>query len=184
MLRLVLINFLIAAIYFGLFAAQSVAMTESLFWASLIFLPHGWRLVSFFLFRFSGLPGLFVGHLATCIAFFGQVEETIGLYIITSLQGALSLPIIYLALKSFGLDLLATRSDYPVVPWTSFAWLGALSTLANGVLVAVANAWFFNSAVNWQQAGQYLVGDFVGAVVFIAGLVFFFRWQRHRALEY
>lgn len=177
MFRLLLINLAIAGIYVGLFAAQANAMSESLFWASLVFLPHGWRIVSFFLFRFKGLPGLFVGHLATCLIFFGNPAE-IGLYVVTCLQGTLILPAFYLLLKAMGKDLLAIRPEYPVVPWTSFALLAAAATLLNGVSVALATSAFKGAAINWQQVGQYLVGDFTGAVLFIGGLVLFFRWQR------
>lgn len=179
MLRLTMINIAVALIYLGLFAAQASAMSESLFWASLVFLPHGWRIVCFFLFRFSALPGLFAGHLATCLIYFGDPTD-LPLYVVTSLQGTLVLPFFYVVLKWLGKDLLATRPEYPVVPWTSFATLAMAATILNGVLVAAATASYQNSAINWTQVSQYLVGDFFGAVIFIGGLIAFFRWQRQR----
>ena len=178
--RLLTINALTGLVYFLLFAAQSTAMNESYYWASLVFLPHGWRLVSFFLFRFSAIPGLFLGHLATCLYFFGQGSENFWLYVATSVVSAGALPMFYLLVKASGTDLLAPRDEYPVVPWTFFAMLGLAGTLLNGTLVAMANAWYHVAPINWEQVGQYLVGDFVGAVLFVGGLIAFFRWQRHR----
>ena len=178
--RLLTTNALTAFIYVSLFALQAQAMDGNQFWASLVFLPHGWRVLSFFLFRFSAMPGLFVGHLATCFIFFGSIEENWPLYVITSLQGTYTLPFLYLALRSLGLDLLATRKEYAVVPWTSFVGLTVLATLFNGVLVAMAGALYFDQPMNWEQVRQYMVGDMIGALLCIAGLLLFFRWQRQR----
>ena len=178
--RLLTINALTAFIYVSLFALQAQAMDGNQFWASLVFLPHGWRVLSFFLFRFSAMPGLFVGHLATCFIFFGSIEENWPLYVITSLQGTYTLPFLYLALRALGLDLLATRKEYAVVPWTSFVGLTVLATLFNGVLVAIAGALYFDQPMNWEQVRQYMVGDMIGALLCITGLLLFFRWQRLR----
>ena len=100
------INAFTALVYFGLFALQLQSMSAGIYGVSFIFLPHGWRVLSFFLFRFSAMPGLFTGHLLTCLVFYGSVSDNWPLYLVTSLQGAYTLPLIYLVLTLCGVDLL------------------------------------------------------------------------------
>lgn len=112
--------------------------------------------------------------------FFGSIEDNWPLYVVTSLQGAYTLPVLYLALRALGLDLLATRKEYAVVPWNFLVGLTVLATLFNGVLVAMAGAFYFDQPMNWVQVRQYMVGDMIGALLCIAGLLLFFRFQRLR----
>ena len=180
MYRLLAVNAFTALVYFGLFALQLQSMNAELYGVSFIFLPHGWRVLSFFLFRFSAMPGLFFGHLLTCLVFYGSVSDNWHLYLVTSFQGAYTLPIIYFVLTLSGVDLLKKRKDYPVVPWTSIVFLTVFATLFNGPLLELANAVYFDLPPNWIEVQQYMVGDMIGALLCIAGLLLFFRWQRLR----
>lgn len=178
--RIFTINAFTALVYFGLFALQLQSMSAGIYGVSFIFLPHGWRVLSFFLFRFSAMPGLFTGHLLTCLVFYGSVSDNWPLYLVTSLQGAYTLPLIYLVLTLCGVDLLKKRKDYPVVPWTSIVFLTVFATLFNGPLLEIANSVYFDIPPNWTEVEQYMVGDMIGALLCIAGLLLFFRWQRRR----
>ena len=180
MYRLLAVNAFTALVYFGLFALQLQSMNAEIYGVSFIFLPHGWRVLSFFLFRFSAMPGLFFGHLLTCLVFYGSVSDNWHLYLVTSFQGAYTLPIIYFVLTLCGVDLLKKRKDYPVVPWTSIVFLTVFATLFNGLLLELANAVYFDLPPNWIEVQQYMVGDMIGALLCIAGLLLFFRWQRLR----
>ena len=174
--RIFTINAFTALVYFGLFALQLQSMSAGIYGVSFIFLPHGWRVLSFFLFRFSAMPGLFTGHLLTCLVFYGSVSDNWPLYLVTSLQGLYAttyLPGPY----SLRRGPIKKRKDYPVVPWTSIVFLTVFATLFNGPLLEIANSVYFDIP-NWTEVEQYMVGDMIGALLCIAGLLLFFRWQR------
>ena len=170
------------AIYVFLFAFQDWGFRQNSAAASLIFLPHGWRVVSFFLFRFRALPGLLVGHIATCVLFFPNFTEMPWTYVATCIASVTPLPLVYLALYALGWDLLAPRKAYPVVPWTSFALLGVIATALNGVAVSSVHLVTASRDIDVNQLVQYAVGDLIGMIVFVGALLFYFRWDRRRRL--
>ena len=169
-------------IYVLLFAVQDWGFRQNAAAASLIFLPHGWRVVSFFLFRFRALPGLLLGHIATCVIFFPDFTEMPWTYIATCVASVIPLPLVYLALRALGWDLLATRDGYPVVPWTSFALMGVIATALNGLAVSSVYVVTDGRDIDIAQLMQYAIGDAIGMAVFVGALIAYFRWERRRGL--
>ncbi len=181
MRSLLLINFMTLLIYVMLFWLQDYGFQQASTIASLIFLPHGWRVVSFFLFKFKALPGLWAGHIATCMIYFPDFAETPITYVMTSSASVAGLPLMYLLLKRLGWDLFAVRKDYPVIPWTSFMAMGLIATAWNGLAVSAAFALTSERAFDVNIILQYGVGDTIGMVTFVGALIAYFRWQRRRA---
>lgn len=178
--HLILINIITALIYVVLFAIQDWGFQQHSEVASLIFLPHGWRIVSFFLFKFKALPGLYVGHVLTCMIFFNDFNTYWLMYMVTSIPGTFALPAVYCLLKAIGYDLLATRPEYPVVPWSSYLLMGAIATAFNGLLVQLVFSLGRSAAYQWDIVFSYMIGDMIGFVTFTGSLLLYFRWQRRR----
>lgn len=170
------------AIYVLLFAIQDWGLRQNSAAASLIFFPHGWRVVSFFLFRFRALPGLLLGHIATCVIFFPDFADIPLTYIATAVASVTPLPLVYLALRALGCDLLATRPSYPLVPWTSFALMGVIATALNGIAISSVYVITDNRSIDVGQLLQYAIGDAIGMAVFVGALIAYFRWERRRAV--
>lgn len=180
-LRFLLITLGIAITYVLLFAVQDYGFSQNSKVASLVFLPHGCRILSFFLFKYRSIPGLWIGHYATCAIFFPDFADHMVLYAFSTLPGVLTLPVVYFVLKAIGIDLLAPRKEYPVVPWTSLVLLAAIATLANGLLTQAVYAIGRGVAYNLELMFAYMIGDAIGALLFVSALIAFFRWQRQRA---
>ena len=127
--------------------------------------------LSFFLFRFSAMPGLFAGHLLTCLAFYGSVSDNWPLYLATSFKVLIrytSLPGSYSLRrrpikKAKGLSRCTLDFD-------SFS--DCICHLFNGLLLEIANSVYFNPP-NWIEVKQYMVGDMIGALLCIAGFCYF-----------
>lgn len=182
MQRFVPVTLFVAGVYVFLFWLQDFGFQQNSQIASLAFLPHGWRIISFFLFRFQGIPGLLLGHVATNALFFDNFATDPMIGITTSMASVAILPLAYVLIRKLGRDLLATRPEYPVVPFTNLLALGAIATLLNGVAVQSVISLLTGNPVRWDLVQLYMTGDLVGMLLFVGALIAFFRFQRRAAL--
>ena len=171
------INVSVAIVYLVTFIFQLQVAGEYFQWASWVFLPHGVRLIAYFMFRWNGLPGLFVGHAIGGYLWLGDFFDHLGIYLLASLVGALVVPMAHMLLRTLNQDVLLPPLARGVVHWTGLWWLAVLSGLLNGLLtIAVYSSLIHENQL--QLSLNYLVGDVLGASVFVLLLMVTFRLYR------
>lgn len=176
MISVLWMNLLVAGTYLLTFLVQLQLAGEVFQWASWVFLPHGVRLIAYFMFRWSALPGLFVGHVIGGYLWLDNFFDHVGIYLLASLVGTLVVPITHMLLRTLNRDVLQPLSR-GVVRWTGLWWLAVLSGLLNGLLtIAVYSSLIGDNHL--ELSLHYLVGDVLGASVFVLLLMFVFRLHR------
>jgi hypothetical protein len=175
-MSLLWINVSVAIVYLVTFIFQLQVAGEYFQWASWVFLPHGVRLIAYFMFRWNGLPGLFVGHAIGGYLWLDDFFDHLGIYLLASLVGTLVVPVTHMLLRTLNQDVLLPLAR-GVVHWTGLWWLAVLSGLINGFLtVTVYSSLITDGHV--QLSMKYMVGDVLGASAFVLGLMLVFRLHR------
>ncbi len=170
------INVSVALVYLVTFIFQLQVAGEYFQWASWVFLPHGVRLIAYFMFRWNGLPGLYVGHVVGAYLWLDDFFDHLGIYLLASLVGTLVVPITHMLLRTLNQDVLLPLAR-GVVHWTGLWWLAVLSGLLNGLLTVTVYSSLIEDN-HLQLSLNYLVGDVLGASVFVLLLMLVFRLHR------
>ena len=170
------INLIVAIAYLATFIFQLQIAGELFQWASWVFLPHGVRLIAYFMFRWNGLAGLFVGHVIGGYLWLDDFFAHLPIYVLASLIGTLVVPFTHALLRTLNNDVLLPRVN-GVVHWVGLWWLAVLSGLLNGILtISVYSSLIADGHV--QLSMQYMLGDVLGASTFVLLLMMFLRVQR------
>lgn len=170
------INVSVALVYLVTFIFQLQVAGEYFQWASWVFLPHGVRLIAYFMFRWNGLPGLYVGHVVGAYLWLDDFFDHLGIYLLASLVGTLVVPLTHMLLRTLNQDVLQAPARGGV-HWTGLWWLAVLSGLLNGLLtIAVYSSLIPENHL--QLSLNYLVGDVMGASLFVLLLMLAFRVHR------
>jgi hypothetical protein len=175
-MSLLWINLLVAGVYLVTFIFQLQAAGEFFQWASWVFLPHGVRLIAYFMFRWNGLPGLYIGHVIGAYFWVDDFFEHLGIYLLASLVGTLVVPVTHMLLRTLNQDVLKPPAR-GAVHWTGLWWLAVLSGLINGLLTITVYSSLIEDN-HLQLSLHYMVGDALGASVFVLLLMFVFRLYR------
>ena len=182
-----LLTFLIVALAYvfchGLTAlvvtpAQSIFLPEETIFASLVYLPHGVRVLSTWAFGWRAIPALVVGSSIAAWLFtpadeFGFLEPAL---LESILAGAVSAFLAFELARLAGLDFYFGRARR--LSWKGMITIGAISSVIN----SVAQTFIYSGLIGLDQLVEvlviYAVGDLIGLVVCMVALMFIFRWSR------
>jgi len=143
--------------------------------ASLLFLPAGIKVVTFYLCRWQSVPSLIVGGLV-CSYWFYLPGQPLVPILVVSVGSALALPILYeVACRFFDIDLFKGWSGSP-------HWLALLSLVGlSGVLNGWALSYAWDSGVSPEFLARVATGDILGVWVLMLAAMFVLRHLRLRA---
>jgi len=134
--------------------------------ASLLFLPHGVRILSAWLLGwrsiFAMLPGVFL-----VFAMIGGLDVFLPSRLLAILIAALSAPTVFYVLKWMGWDLFPGTGRKPC--WACIMGVGVVTSL---LISALTNAVFGSASVEYVA---FLIGDIAGLFFLMLALLFFFR---------
>ncbi|MDU8913755.1 hypothetical protein [Aestuariicoccus sp. MJ-SS9] len=180
-------NFLIVALVYvlchGLTAlvvtpVQSMVLPEETVFASLIYLPHGVRVLATWAFGWRAIPSLVVGS-SIAAWLFTPTDE------LNLLEPALLESILVGAFSAFAAFELARLAGFDFyfgrarrLNWKGMIAIGAISSIIN----SVGQTFIYAGLIGLDQLVEvlliYAVGDLVGLIVCMVALMFVFRWSR------
>ncbi len=155
------------AVWIGLTDINNVlfSATEEL-WRSFLFLPHAVRVLSAVYLGWSGLPGLFLGHLLSWYLIFGEITTFHLLAILVSASGC-NLAVVLLQSSYIGPDATNLRS-FDQKLYRHVFLVGLVGSLIistfNGIFLSWPNA---APALDPVTTLRFIVGDMLGLVVTI-----------------
>ncbi|ETX12927.1 hypothetical protein OCH239_15215 [Roseivivax halodurans JCM 10272] len=141
---------------------QSYIFPEATVFASLLYLPHGVRVVSAWLFRWTALPGLILGAALSEWLFTdpATLQNLIPVIILSILIGAISAPLVFESLRQLGAPAYAKPGS--PIDWRALYTVGIVSSLLN----SVGQMFVFDSMVSPAGAmlilSIYTIGDIFG----------------------
>ena len=164
--------------------AQSIFLPEETVFASLLYLPHGVRVLATWALGWRAIPALVVGAsiaewLFTPTDRFNFLEPVL---LESILAGAVSAFLAFELVRLAGFDFYAGRARK--LSWKGMITIGAISSVIN----SLAQTLIFSGLIGLEKLVEvlilYAVGDLVGLVVCMVALMFIFRWSRfYRGVE-
>ena len=157
---------------------QSMVFPEITVFASLMYLPHGVRVLATWAFGWKAIPALVVGA-GISAWLFTPAEELDFLepaLLESILIGALSAFLAFelLRLMNFNFYFGGSRK----LNWKGMIVIGAISSIVN----SIGQTLVFSGLIKFDQLAKtlaiYAVGDLVGLVTCMIALMFVFRWIR------
>lgn len=150
--------------------------------ASLMYLPHGVRVLSTWLLgRPAVIPLCLGAYLSEMIFTPVEISKASDPTILLSiLVGAFSALLAFEIMRMFGRNLYAGRNH--LVPWKWLLFVGILASLINSVGQSIVFSGDILPEDSFTVLATYAVGDLLGLVVTTLALMLVFRWIRlHRA---
>lgn len=157
---------------------QSHFLPDITSFASLLYLPHGVRVLATWLFRWKAIPALFVGALLSEMLFTpGGASAILSPVMLTSiLVGAASAFLAFEVMRFFGYP--AYASPPRQIHWTHVLAAGVVSSLLNSVGQSIVFSAEILSERALIVAALYALGDIAGLTVTTLALMLIFRWVR------
>lgn len=157
---------------------QSRLLPDITVFASLVYLPHGVRVLATWLFRKTAFFPLFLGGFLSELVFTptdtGRATDAVTLASIA--VGAASAPLAFELIRAFGRDLYA-RPTFRV-RWQWLLLAGGIASVLNSIGQTIV----FSGAILPGRATAvvttYAFGDLVGLIVSTLVLMLVFRWMR------
>lgn len=157
---------------------QSVFLPELTIFASLIYLPHGVRVLATWAYGWRAIPALFLAGGVSAWLFRGEqdIEILSPMLAESLLVGACCAFLAFEAARFFGFRVYLGQERR--VHWRGMLALGLLSSLFNsfGQIIVFSGLIGVNGALS--VATVYAVGDLLGLVVCMVALMLVFRWLR------
>lgn len=157
---------------------QSIFLPEVTTYASLVFLPHGVRILATLYFGWKAIVPLMFGAWASSYLFGpASVPEISSLSFLTSLViGATCAIVSFEVFKVFG-------RDYYYKPekqthWKQLIYVGILASLLNSLGQVFVYSDHINPAAFARVASTYALGDTIGLIATMLCLMLLFRWAR------
>lgn len=163
-------NILVFIFYVLAFAVQDyfweiqIQLLENhLFIGSLVFLPHGIRVMSIIFFKYEILPSLLFAHIASGLLFLLENWTIVDL-IIKSFLSVLSIAVAYFLLTKH-----QGKGEYKI-NLSSIFLLTVLSSIFNSIVNSIYGYFLYSDF--HQQLFSFLLGDIFGAI--IVYLIFYY----------
>ena len=133
--------------------------------ASIIFLPHGIRVMAIVLCGLKALPAIFIASLFTGF-FFLKIQDSIILSIITTIS-------LFLTIKSFGFE---KGYTYENITLKTIVLTAVASSIISSFLNSVYKFFITQNIDFVNLILTHTLGDFFGAIIcfYIIGLFYFF----------
>ncbi|MBL3701206.1 hypothetical protein GI582_00725 [Sulfitobacter sp. BDSS02] len=159
---------------------QSRFIPEITVFASLVYLPHGVRVLSTWLAgRMAFLPLFFGAFLAELLFTPADVSRVTDPVILVSLVvGASSALLAFELLRLLGYNLYAGRKLR--IHWKWLLLVGMLASVINSIGQSLLFAGLILPERVFAVVMTYAIGDLIGLIVTTFVLMFFFRWIRLR----
>ena len=138
--------------------------------ASLVFLPHGVRVLAAWLWGWRAIPALLPGALATHLWLQG-IGGIVTADILALIAGVVAAPAVFEALKAAGLDL--TMPARRRLAWRDVLAVGLGASFCNSLVTNLV----YDAPI--QAYAAYVVGDFFGLFV-LMGVLMVLLPRRHR----
>lgn len=158
-----LISFFIENIFFNI--QRQILGTENHLNASLLFIPHGVRILAILLFGFHAIPGLFIAQVLTHLDHYP--EE---LYLAMSLNVSTTLSTMIILLIFYQKSSLL----FEKINIKNIIFISILTSLVNSILNSLIKDFHhFISHINFNENMiMYFIGDLLGALVFYKLITF------------
>lgn len=158
------------AITFGLFMpVQRMALPDLANEASIVFLPHGVRVLTAWLYGWRALLLLAPGALLTHAYLFGS-SGFWGGYFVAALFGLFCATFSFWLFSKLGMDFRLAQAK--MASWREILLAGSFASVIN-----VTGTWFFYG-FNLRTASAYFFGDLCGLVAAMLILMIIFRQLR------
>lgn len=157
---------------------QSIVLPEITVFASLVYLPHGVRVLAAWAFGWKAVPALFLGSslsvwIFTPSAEFDFLEPAL---IESILIGSASAFIAFEIARLAGFNLYIGGSGK--LKWKGMIAVGALSSVINSLGQTIVYSGLINLEDVIGVWAIYAAGDLIGLIVCMVVLMFIFRWSR------
>jgi len=182
-----LVNFAIIVLSFvggyGL-TSQLITPVQEIFfpdvtdYASLVFLPHGVRVLAVMFFGWRAILPLLAGHWISDSLFGGVEGVDFDAAVIAAayLIGSVCAFFAFEIFRFSGKNLYATDSKVP--GWRHIILVGALASILNSIGQVCVYGSSFDATTYTLVSLVYAVGDLVGLIIAMICLMFIFRWVR------
>lgn len=157
---------------------QSLFFPEYTVFASLVYLPHGVRILATWAFGWRAIPALVIGLILSTWLFSPTAN-------LEFLEPALLMGILVGAFSAFLAFELVRRVGYNCyfgcsknLNWKGLIIIGAISSIINSVGQTLAYSGLIGLGKAPVTMVFYAVGDLVGLIVCMVVLMFGFRWTR------
>lgn len=157
--------------FWVLMPLQNVFFPEYPSRASLLFLPHGVRVLTAWLLGWRAIPALFPGVFIVFAILAGS-DVFLPSRLLAILIAITTAPAAFYALKWVGWDLFPGKGRTPC--WACIMGVGIITSF----LVSVLTNWTFGSSTSEYVA--FLIGDVSGLLFLMFGLYFAFRYIDRR----
>lgn len=157
---------------------QNVFLSEITVFASLVYLPHGVRVLATWLWGWKAFFPLYAGNLVSALIFnSSHAREVLDTAVIFSTaMGSLSALLAFELMRLLGRNLYAGQSRK--INWRWLLLVGAFSSVIN----SIGQSLIHSGSILPEQAMSVLVtfavGDLVGLFVSMVALMVIFRWIR------
>jgi hypothetical protein len=144
-------------------------------YASLVFLPHGVRVLSIWLFQARAIIPLFLAHLFVYLVFLWHGDgalANLGLVLV----GTLCAPMAFVLVRATGIDISAKNVN--VVHWRMILLIGFFASIINSMGNSLLLSPTIDPSMHLITAATYLIGDTIGVFVVLTILLFSFRFLR------
>ncbi|MEX0349266.1 MAG: hypothetical protein AB3N15_07540 [Paracoccaceae bacterium] len=135
--------------------------------ASLLFLPHGVRVLAAWLLGWRAIPALLPGVFLT-FADLGGMNVFLPSRLAAIIVAACAAPAVFYTLKALGWDLFPQAGKQPC--WTCVMGVGVVTAL----LISAPTNFALGSTLSEYVA--FLIGDVAGLFFLMLGLLYFFRF--------
>ena len=145
--------------------------------ASLLFLPAGLKIVSYYLFRWKCLPSLILGTFVAHHLMYQPGEANWAPALVGSAASALALPFVHHAARLMRLDIFR---DYQIRPvhWRHLLSIAFLAAAVSGTGFVFSWSLIDPSFAGLGLLPRFMLGDTTGAFVFLSLVMFAYRIKR------
>ena len=150
-------------------------------YASLMYLPHGVRVLSVWLYKEKAVIPLFFSHLFIYVVFWLEgltVAENIAMVLV----GTLCAPLAFLFVGWIGFDVSLRNSK--IMHWRSILLIGFLASIFNSLGNSFILSPHIEPSLHLLTASTYLIGDTLGVFILLLTLLFGFRLARKKSANH
>ncbi len=159
---------------------QGLLFPDITVFASLMFLPHGVRVLATWAYGWRAIPGLLIGSVIAgwmiiAPSNFAILEPQL---VYGALIGAMSAYVSFELARLVGVNCYLNGGQR--LNWRGLLAIGALSSLINSVGHTVNYSGVADLSSNFGLWATFKVGDMMGLIVCMLALMFAFRWARRQ----
>lgn len=157
---------------------QSRVLPEVTVFASLVFFPHGVRVLATWAYGWRAIPGLFLGSVVASLFItpdvYASILEPARVQVVLFGAAAAFLAFEMSRLSGFDFYYSPTRK----LNWKGLILIGAIASIVNSVGSTAIYAGLLKAEIFDAVLLVYALGDIIGLIACMAVLMVIFRWVR------